>query len=291
MYSIFRRAIEAGGRQTGPFEVEWNLAGNCLFPVRRELSAHRPHRGFTLERWGWQFKAYDDISDTFLTDVLAPKKVRRSFFNDRLGPYAVLMEVRCRMCDNCLRKRRNEWAARAIQEFALAPRTWFGTLTLTPEWQTKFGALAAQTVKRRQREELEALPFDRQLHARHEAVGVEITKWFKRLRKAGHRFRYFIVLEAHESGLPHYHILLHEVGPPITKRALEASWPFGFTQWRLADDRKAIWYVAKYLGKSSAARVRASVNYGRRSSPLGLGASAHSEGEKHRGKLTPQPAP
>lgn len=88
----------------------------------------------------------------------------------------------------------------------------------------------------------------------------------KRLRKAhGKRggLRYLVVMEAHKSNLPHYHILLHEVFTdyPMRKALLRPAWRFGFSHWKLADE-KAAPYVAKYLAKSAQARIRASIDYG-----------------------------
>ena len=183
---------------------------------------------------------------------------------DRDGPYAVQLTAKCRRCDVCLRERANLWARRAVQEVTASSRTWFCTLTLSPMWHEHFANLArAKCDKRVQR--FETLPLDRQMLERHLQIGAEVQLSLKRMRKAGHRFRYLIVLEAHQSGLPHYHMLVHEMGTPITKRELEASlWAFGFAQFRLVDrdDRRAGWYVCKYLSKTSAARVRASLRYG-----------------------------
>lgn len=47
--------------------------------------------------------------------------------------------------------------------------------------------------------------------------------------------------------------------------ALSSMWKLGFSRHKLVDmDQrgKAAWYAAKYLSKSAAARVRASLHYG-----------------------------
>lgn len=264
--SVFRRAISSGARQIGPFEAEWDISGNCLLPVRREISA-RKMRDAVIER----IVLPDDwATSDFPYDWLGHRRVYK--ITEKDGPFAVYLTARCRLCDNCLKKRRDMWAARALVEQSRSARTWFGTLTLSPQWHSVFGSHAALRAMQRDREPLEALPFDKQLHYRADAIGVEITKLFKRMRKAGHEFRYMLVLEAHKSGLPHFHILVHEIGAPIGKRDLEAAWRFGFSSWKLATDRRAVWYVAKYLGKSGAARVRASLRYGSLGSALAVGA-------------------
>ena len=99
---------------------------------------------------------------------------------------------------------------------------------------------------------------------RHREISVEITLMLKRMRKAGMQFRYCIVMEAHASGLPHYHLLLHEFGDQISHAKLTPLWVFGFSRWKLAEDnRHASVYAAKYLSKNSEARVRASLYYGK----------------------------
>lgn len=101
---------------------------------------------------------------------------------------------------------------------------------------------------------------------RHLGIGPEITKYLKRVRKQSKcSFRYLLVMEAHKSGLPHYHMFLHETpsGGEVPKRILKYQWHLGFTDFKLVDDahRRAD-YICKYLAKSNLARVRASKGYG-----------------------------
>jgi hypothetical protein len=72
------------------------------------------------------------------------------------------------------------------------------------------------------------------------------------------------VLEAHKSGLPHYHALIHEYGDCLLrkKRMLEPQWTFGYSNHRLVNEHGVTGYVTKYLSKASNARVRASRAYG-----------------------------
>lgn len=185
-----------------------------------------------------------------------------TFFKDERGPYSVLLTAKCRKCDECRKDRQEHWALRAASEIRASPRTWFGTLTISPQWHERFAAAARLRSERRGNGVFEALPLDRQLHERHRVIGVELVKALKRLRKK-HQFRFLMVLEAHVSGLPHYHMLLHEINSEVRKRELDQIWQFGFTKWRLvSEDGNEAWYVAKYLGKNSAARVRASLRYG-----------------------------
>lgn len=104
-----------------------------------------------------------------------------------------------------------------------------------------------------------------QFQARHQEISRDLTTWLKRVRKqSGARLRYLLVAEAHKSGLPHYHALIHErrFSVPVTERVLRHQWNLGFSKFQLVEGSEAAWYVAKYLAKDARARVRASVRYG-----------------------------
>lgn len=221
-------ALFAGARQTGPISVDWDIAGNCESPKGVELHGRKyrdRHHGST-------------------------------------APAFVSMSVRCRRCATCLRARSRRWRYRAETEINQASRTWFGTLTLSPESHFHTGCVAAS------RNALRSVNFarlgaDDQFTERHRVISDEITRYLKRVRKAsGAPFRYLLVAEAHKSGLPHYHILLHEYGLKVTHRVLSSQWLLGFEKWRLVHDKGAAGYVCKYLTKSALARVRASKRYG-----------------------------
>lgn len=255
--ALFLRALELGARQIGPFMAEWELHDRCVTPVRflLEGSNRKALKAFTNKAdasWASSEFPYD-----WLPRVRQLVRFSKS--------YALIMTVKCRKCDQCLKERARMWSRRAIAEIAEADRTWFGTITLSPEWHERFAAYARQKARKRLGEDFEALPPGQQFGLRNEFIGREFALMFKRLRKAGLKFRYLLVAEAHKSGLPHYHMLLHEHdGSFVRKVVLDASWKFGFAKWRLvsADGREAR-YVAKYLTKTAAARVRASLNYGR----------------------------
>ena len=177
-------------------------------------------------------------------------------------PVHVDIAVRCRKCETCLAARAASWRIRASAECRIAPRTWFGTLTLNAQAQfinlsTARLRLAGQGV------DFDTLPVAEQFSELARTVGPEITKWLKRVRKSVGPFRYILVVEAHKSGLPHFHCLIHEVANPVLHRVLSSTWRLGFTNFKLIDDDRHAGYVCKYLSKSSLARVRASKDYGR----------------------------
>ena len=168
---------------------------------------------------------------------------------------------RCRRCEACLRHRARLWTARAIDETRVSVRTWFGTLTLRPDWQTHARYSALSILERRQAEVDEDSVFQKSV----EVIAPEITRFLKRVRKVA-PFRYMLVTEKHQSGLPHFHMLIHEYQGAISKRVLDDRWRYGFSQWRLVPpgDERRCGYVAKYLAKSALTRVRASAGYGSR---------------------------
>ena len=174
----------------------------------------------------------------------------------------------CRRCEVCLRRRGARWAYRAKEELAVAPRTWFGTLTLRPEqhWIMQCRAAVRLGENGRSWSDLTA---DEQFVERHKECGAELTTWLKRVRKeSAAPLRYLLVAEAHKSGLPHYHVLVHERSPDVRvyERTLRRQWKLGFSKFTLVEgDPKAAWYVCKYLSKAALARVRASVSYGKHS--------------------------
>lgn len=175
--------------------------------------------------------------------------------------------VRCRKCENCLRYRRRVWSARARHEIGMSYRTWMVTLTLSPEQhsRTMYRLHSDLSSRRVPTGEISA---DDIFRLRAGEFGKEVTKWLKRLRAAGGHLRYLSVVEAHKSGLPHVHLLVHETSPSLTYRALVGGWKLGFAHAKLVEGPEAALYVTKYLAKSMLARVRASTQYGQQQPSL-----------------------
>lgn len=190
-------------------------------------------------------------------------------------PTWIDIEVRCRRCENCLRLRQRHWTARVHAELAahdiIGARTWFGTITLRPE--DHFRALVTARLESSAGGfDLDRCSDEEIFAARHRIISRWLTLYLKRVRKqAKVPFRYLLVCEKHKSGLPHYHILVHEDGPlrEIPKRILQEQWPHGFTRWKLVEDRRQGAYLTKYLSKTLEARVRASRFYGQKT-PFGI---------------------
>lgn len=236
--AIQRKAVQNGGQVRQLHDgahsrlVEWDIAGDCQAPVLVEVNG-RPEAGGAR--------------------VVTRRNPSR--FLD--------MYVSCRKCENCLRRRAAKWRLRAYAEWRCAPRTWLCTLTLRP------AALVHLLSRARVRlgkagTDLETLDQHNQFLEIEKEGFADIQRWLKRLRKAGHKVRYLAVTERHKSGVPHWHLLLHETDPlrPSRESELTGTWGLGFDSFRLVRTSQAAGYVAKYLSKSLSARVRASQGYG-----------------------------
>lgn len=258
--AIAARAYASGAEVTqpagprGPARLRWNLAGKCQSPVYREVVGAQPYVG-----WENTFSRRDGASN------YVPEAVSRKF---KRGPQHVLeLYVRCRKCPQCLRAKAQYWRIRAFAELsANTGRSWFGTLTMTPH--EHFRTMCAARLRLAGRGvSWDALPLHEQFAERCLEAGKSITRYLKRIRKeSGAKLRYILVAEAHKSGLPHWHILIHEVGDqPVRHSTLKKQWGQGFSDFKLVaehESSRAAYYVAKYLTKSASARVRASRGYG-----------------------------
>lgn len=232
---------------------EGQFAANCQAPVRVEQNARPSKRGqreVTIPR--------DGMSLT------------------------VVHVVPCRKCEACLKRRAAHWRLRALAEYracmAVDARTWFSTLTISPEWRfrvlTKLRSNVGYKRDRIAGEPLtldfDALSPDEQFREKHREISKEITRYLKRVRtNSGSVFRFLCVTERHEGGgdshgEPHYHMLLHEtrIDQAIRERVLSDAWRWGFSQHRLVKSPRQAVYLCKYLSKASIARVRASGAYG-----------------------------
>lgn len=248
------RALASGATRKGVTEIVWDISGRCVKPYStvywgRPAAETAEHKMYGVP-WDPVLGGY---RDKYV--VLGRRKI----------PMYVEILTACHKCETCLEARRKLWAARAVQEVKDSVRTWFGTLTLHPD------AYMLALSRARAREAAQGVAFDtlpepekfRLLHAQ---IKPEIQKYLKRLRAAigPETLRYLFVVEAHQSGVPHYHALVHECDPakPVRKRQLDEQWKLGFTKWRLVSDVNPAYYVAKYLAKDARARLLASEDYG-----------------------------
>lgn len=245
-------ALDHGARQKTIARYELDAAGDCENPV-----------GFGME--GRPSAALEHVDGVLVT----PRTVvlDSGLKSGKPTPATLLLDGfgRCRRCGNCLDARRREWSVRARQECNLAIRNWFTTFTLTPERQFYYLEVA------RRHAALSGVDLDAEndierfrRHAR--AIGRELTLALKRLRKVVKtELRYIFVFEAHRSGNPHIHGIIHECDRlgSVRKVDIQDCWHVGFSQAKLCDAKTA-YYITKYLAKDMRTRVRASVGYGQR---------------------------
>lgn len=249
-------AVARGAMRRGLLMFEWNIAGPCQNPHSFTLSGRDDRDRLHVPR--------PTEADGLLLQF--KRQIALSFGNARIAtaPLSINLHVRCRKCPACLRIRRRLWAQRASVEYGSASRTWLGSLTLSPESQYRHLLLALRTMSA-SAVTVSDLGAGELFSERHRAISPTLTKYIKRVRKVSAApLRYMLVAEAHKSGLPHYHMLVHELDPtrPILKRVLSEQWHEGFSSWKLVKDRKGAEYASKYLSKDSRARVRASLSYG-----------------------------
>lgn len=244
---VFRRALSHGAKVVGVRSLLWDLSRGCENPVGRTYET-------SVDRWFYVDRHVPDVRHQWVDGL-------RGGMPSGSGYYKTEILMKCRKCQRCIKARARMWSMRAVQEVKAAPRTWLLTLTLAGEARTRF---LYQERLRMQRRGWLHQDFDDARDYRLVAGKMlkELTLMWKRLRKAGHRFRYLAVVEYHKDGFPHIHALVH-CADTMTYRAVAGDWPHGFAHAKLANDSAAA-YVTKYVTKDLT-RLRASLGYGRRS--------------------------
>lgn len=192
--AIAARALERGARKLPGTRVEWKASGNCSSPQTVERFA----------RVSWQTQP--DVAGSFLRSVqqqfpgatLVGTTEPRGMSSDvvvRDGriPIWLIAEVPCRKCDNCLKRRARAWSIRAQQEFRVAQRTWFGTLTVSPQAMSAALNHARARVAANEildaatgeflKEDYERLPENERVAHLHRYFSPRITRYLKRVRK------------------------------------------------------------------------------------------------------------
>lgn len=286
MVRLARKASLGGATRRSMTSLEWDIAGDCEAPLVNECwsrpAADDPRRAekeFAKAMAAFIVKAAKRVARGGPWQYSWEKLPKRKAITSRYinvgrqhgpGVLSVLMFVRCRKCTKCRKVRSRMWYARAVTETIRANRTWFGTITLNSDAQYMCIVRARRKVTRGG-SVWENLTPQEQFAEQHRQAGVLLTLWLKRVRKqSGAKLRYLLVCEAHKSGLPHYHCLLHEQdeAAPVRHSVLSSQWTHGFTNFKLVvgDDEMSAaqraGYVCKYLSKSAEARVRASARYG-----------------------------
>lgn len=205
-------------------------------------------------------------------------------FSDQVGGSVipnngeVQIAGRCRKCEVCKRKRKAEWVDRCMIEKAKARYVWFATLTFSDEFH--------ESVEDRYDQRLQVL----RTNAKGKVTDwcwknpenadecaaflgrytAETQKYWKRIRKAGGRFRYMGTMELHKSGRPHFHFLIFVRGEDyrkrkgrfVTHRTLKEKWPWLVSDFKLANQKEEIIYTCGYISYSPLTRVPCSLHFG-----------------------------
>lgn len=163
----------------------------------------------------------------------AEAKTRTRIVTKNNGSRFADYKVPCRKCLNCLKRRAWHWRQRALSEHMRAHRTWMGTLTLDPHVLQRAKDVAAVELLE-QGVRWEDLTRDERFLEVDRRIYGEFQKRMDLLRKKSKvPLRYLAVTEAHDSGEPHWHVLLHEVGPQ------ELRYDPDFSGWKWNTELKA----------------------------------------------------
>jgi len=246
MRSFCTRALASGAVPNG-YSLFWDASGGCDRPVRLEFVSQLSE-GFHAHFCA-RYEVYWDAKHPrveWFEDYIKTVKTRGYITR----PFFLSMDVRCRKCLHCRKKRGQMWSLRAIEECKASTRTWMLTFTLAPEHRLRAAMLARRA---HGSEEFQSV---------YKVVSTWFTRYMKRVRKnSGAPLRFMLAAEQHKDGALHLHALLHENGVQVPKRLLEGEWPYGFSRAKLCDPAAAA-YVTKYVSKSLMVRVRASLKYG-----------------------------
>ena len=248
-------AVGADTAEGGDLTVYAQVTGRLMLKLMEHAPAVRATRrmaqNIAMRGGALSRTEFHDPASPYCDAPAPVRRVIRAGSGDR--PLEVTAFRPCRRCEKCLQFRQMVWRDRALNEIANANRTWMVTLTFDP---VHLAGLIYEAQEMRG-------PPERALDR---AAYGHVQKYFKRLRQAAlTRFRYLAVFEEGEkTGRPHYHVLLHEVGRPISKRTLEDQWRSNVHCRLVASGRGSASYVTKYATKSLAVRLRASARYGQK---------------------------
>jgi len=246
-----------GGRQRR------DIDGNVLRQFEAELTG-RCETPVSVTHWSMQSHRVQEMRKA----SIFPGDLAANISPGRKAGMTGDLQVRCRKCAGCKAEHAALWRQRAMHEIHDAAlhgcRTWFGTLTFSEIH------LAALFMQGKATAALRGIPLAEAVE-RH--AYAEVKLYHKRLRKrlgAKRGYRFVAVAEyGEENGRLHYHILVHELGAPITYRDLLAAWRSGFMHAKLVqcDATSSMagiaGYVSKYIAKSLTSAVRASTQYGK----------------------------
>lgn len=138
--------------------------------------------------------------------------------------------AQCRKCDECIAARKRMWVGRLLAEQQTCQETWFVTFTYGGGEDNSHADVLRYA---------------------------DVQKTFKRLRKAGYKFKYLAVGEyGGKNGRAHFHVIFYWNSKPpylqMDKRINDPMWPHGYMQAEYPRSQQgAAAYIMDYLNKSS----------------------------------------
>ena len=166
-------------------------------------------------------------------------------FNKKLGLKDSEIKIACGQCYGCRMEKSRIWAMRCMHEAKLHDFNYYLTLTYDDE-------------------HLAQLPKKNSLSKRH------LQLFWKRLRKAGYKFRYYACGEyGEQKERPHYHAILFNLPIPDLKyhsttrsghklynaESINEHWPHGFVVIGNVTFESAA-YVARYVMKKRSSKTK-----------------------------------
>ncbi len=141
--------------------------------------------------------------------------------------------VKCRKCPACVVQRKNEWIFRLTEEQKDHKLGYFMTFTYSQENIPNIDLTTGELGRGHNPHSIQSLRRK------------DVINYFKKVRNAGNKPRYYYVGEyGEETKRPHYHAIVFGV----SEVELERHWKHGFT-YSGEVNKKTIRYVVKYMTK------------------------------------------
>ena len=164
-------------------------------------------------------------------------------------------EIGCRKCWQCLERKIDRWVGRGLADSKIADAAYSISRTYGRDEQ------------------------DRKDHLRAALLTYsDAQKYFKRLRRAGYKFRYVIAGEyGSTKGRAHWHVLMffsgavppHQLSTTFERRFNNEFWPHGFQYWERCETVASVRYVCKYIQKDVGKDERQAVFKMSKKPPIG----------------------
>lgn len=155
------------------------------------------------------------------------------------------IQVACRKCDECRKAKQRHWRGRILAEQQTCYETWFSTFTIAGGYDN---------------------------HEAYELNYTKIQRMFKRIRRAGYRFKYLAVGEyGSERNRAHFHVLFFwDTPPPAVPLGENVTtefpwWTEGHSHHEHPRSKGATaTYILKYMDKASSNDDLANVRFSKR---------------------------